>query len=568
MHNYKHKELIEEIKKLDEVPVDADSFSEWIEAERHLDFLRRNACADEFVVYASGKYTFIHSVAVSNDRLAPIDREDLKRWNFNSYSSMASYVTGGGRDDVWVERGLTGTASKTLDGAAQLIFARAFEGRSGPGKNYYEAHQEYTHLVDIHWRPESRAYCRFDERGDLESLISVSTHEDKGSNMALVSFKWKPLEEYLAASNASLVRMFDFTLFRPSLFFGWSNHEPQQIEEDHLFYHRNVMPGHAGYARGVQIVRMRRPKEVVFAQITDRWFGRTNNKYVEFIAYDWRNTRIARISTDPNATANYFNGEGNSLPYELSPAFFRPEVLLKYKADRDKYTVAERHVSCRATWHLKGIDVNKAGQVHAYICDLRSLPYEEQLHWFSFNEEPKASVSERAITNDFEGRWVTFMEPLTRILLIVRKWQDDNVAWWSLRDEKLLARVNTPLTTSRDEWAEAFMDLAKLVVEGFETKPIRARLDALGAQYDKDEKTIALLERLLCQSDTSRQTQKLAGLRTVQILRSKAKGHAAGREADQLAEQALMEHETFTDHFRHVCTQVADELEAIQNLFL
>jgi hypothetical protein len=36
----------------------------------------------------------------------------------------------------------------------------------------------------------------------------------------------------------------------------------------------------------------------------------------------------------------------------LSPAFFRPEVLLKYKADRDKYTVGERDVSCRAAWHL------------------------------------------------------------------------------------------------------------------------------------------------------------------------------------------------------------------------
>lgn len=78
-------------------------------------------------------------------------------------------------------------------------------------------------------------------------------------------------------------------------------------------------------------------------------------------------------------------------------------MLLKYKADRDKYTVGERYVSCRATWHLRGIDVNEAGQVHAYICDLRSLPYSEQLHWLSYNEPPKTSISSRAITNDFKG---------------------------------------------------------------------------------------------------------------------------------------------------------------------
>lgn len=491
MHNYAHKKLIEAIAKLDEVPADPQAFSEWIKAEEHLAFLRQNARAEELTIYASGEYTFVHSVAVPNDWLMPVDKKDLMGWNFNPYTSVASYVTGGGRDDVWVERGLSGTGTNTLKDSVQLIFGRTFEGWSGPGRSYYELHQEYEHLAGIHWRPEKRAYCRFNEHGDLESVVSMTTRENKGSNIALVSFKWEPLEEYLAASNASLVRMFDFTLFRRSGFSGWSNEPLAEFEEsDDFFYHRKVMPGYAAYTRGVQIIRPRRPKKAVFTGITDGWFGQKNKQHVEFIAYDWRNDRIANISTDPRATANYFNGKGNSLPYELSPAFFRPEVLLKYKADRDKYTVDERDVSCRAAWHLEGIDVNEAGQVHAYICYLRRLPYAEQLHWLSFNQPPKAGISKRAVINDFKGEFVTFMEPLRKILSIVRRWQDHNIAWWTLRDEKLLERVNTPLTASRDEWAEAFMDLAKLVVEGFETKPIRAKLDAAQVPYDKEDKTI------------------------------------------------------------------------------
>ena len=569
MNNYEHKKLIEEIKKLDEVPESTERFSEWIQAEGHLEFLRRNALANNLVVYASGEYSFIQAVAVSNDLLAPVDKEDLKHWSFNPYTSIASYVTGGGHDGVSVERGLSGTCSKTLDGAVQLIFGRTFEGWSGTGRNYYEIHQEYAQLTGIHWRPESRAYCRFDGRGDLEPVVSVTTRDDKGSSMSLVSFQWKPLEEYLAASNASLVRLFDFTLYRRSEFSGFSNSMPKSIEEsDHLFYQQAVLPGHAAWTRGVQIIRPRRTNEEVFTGITDGWFGRKSSEHVEFVAYDWRNGRIARISTDPRATANYFNSEGNSLPFELSPAYFGPEVLLKYKADRDKYTVGEREVSCRAAWHLQGIDVNEAGQVHAYICYLRRLPHEEQLHWLSFNEQPKAGISERAVTNDFKGEWVTIPDPLTRILSIVRRWRDDRVDWWSLRDEKLLDRVNTPLTASRDEWAEAFMDLAKLVIEGFETRPIRARLDAIGAVYDKEEKTIALLEKLLNKAASSGEERKLHALRNVQMLRSKAKGHASGSEADQLAEAAIAEHETFSNHFRHVCTQVADELETIQSLLV
>jgi hypothetical protein len=567
LHNYEHKQLIQAITKLDEVPADSHAFSEWIHAEAHLAFLRENARADDLVIYASGEYTFVHSVVVPNGRLSPVDRDDLMGWNFNPYTSIASYVTGGGRDDVWVERGLSGTGTKTLKDAVQLIFGRTFEGWTGPGRNYYELHQEYAHLAGIHWRPEKRVYCRFNEHGDLEPVVSVTTREDKGSNMALVSFKWEPLEEYLAASNASLVRMFDFTLLRRSGFCGWSNEPLQEVDEsDHFFYHRKVMPGYAAYTRGVQIICLRRPEKAVFTGITDGWFGQKNKEYAEFIAYDWRNSRIAKISTDPKATANYFNAEGNSLPFELSPAFFRPEVLLKYKADRDKYTVGERDVSCRAAWHLEGIDVNEAGQVHAYICYLRRLPYTEQLHWLSFNEPPKASISKRAVINDFKGEFVCFKEPLQRVLSVIRRWHDDKVAWWTLRDEKLIECVNTPLTASRDEWAEAFMDLAKLVVEGFETKPIRAKLDTAQVPYEKEDRTIALLEKLMNMGDTSVEVQKLVGLRTVQLLRSKAKGHVGGSEAEQLAQDALMEHETFGNHFRHVCTQVADELETIEQL--
>ena len=565
MHNYEHKKLIEAITRLDEVPEDSKPFSEWIEAKAHLDFLRRNARADELVIYASGEYTFIHSVAVPNDRLAPVDQQDLMQWSFNPYTSIASYVTGGGREDVWVERGLSGTGTKTLKDAVQLIFGRTFEGWTGPGRTYYELHQEYAHLTGIHWRPEMRAYCRFNEHGDLEPVASVTSREDKASNMALVSFKWEPLQEYLAASNASLVRMFDFTLLRRSGFSGWSDGPTQEIiESPDFFYRRKVMPGYAAYTGGVQIIRPHRSPQAILTSITDRWFGKKNKQHAAFIAYDWRNKRVAKISTDPAATTNYFQAEGNALPFELSPAFFRPEVLLKYKADRDKYTVGERDVSCRAAWHLEAIDVNEAGQVHAYICYLGRLPYEEQLHWLSYNEPPKASISERAVINDFQGEFVSFVQPLRNVLSIVQRWRDGKVAWWTLRDEKLLERVNTPLTASRDEWAEAYMDLAKLVIEGFETNAIRARLDAGQVPYAKGDKTIALLGKLLSTTGAAGESQKLVGLRTVQLLRSKAKGHAGGSEAQQLAQNALMEHETFANHFHHVCAQVADELEIIE----
>jgi len=149
----------------------------------------------------------------------------------------------------------------------------------------------------------------------------------------------------------------------------------------------------------------------------------------------------------------------------------------------------------------------------------------------------------------------------------MQRWHSGKVQWWTLREENLLERVNTPFTASRDEWAEAFMDLAKLIVEGFETSLIREKLDEAKTPYGKDDRTIALLEKLMNKGDASGEPKKLEGLRTVQYLRSKLKGHVGGSEAKEIAQEALTEHETFTNHFKHVCALVADDLATVEQLF-
>lgn len=564
MARFEHKKIQERIAKLDTVPDSDEEFNDWIRADNHLEFLSKNAEEKDVVIYASDEYSFVHAVIVPNENLEPIDSADLLQWSLDPYNSIANYVSGGGREGVWIERGLFHVGARTLDNATQLIFGRTFEGWNGKGANYYELNQEYSHLNGIHWRPEHSGYCRFDSNGDLEPLVSVTSREDKNSESALVTFIWGPLEEYLSASNSSLVRMFDFTLLRRGNFHGWPNSEPEQHEySPNIIYRQVVIPGHAAYTRGVQIIRPRRSDKAVQTGITDAWFGASEREHAEFIAHDWRNGCVTKISTDPRDTTNYFEAGENSLPFELSPAFFKPEVLLKYKSDRDKYTVEDRAVSCRSAWRLRGIDRNEAGQLHAYICDLRTLPYSEQLHWLSFNEEPKSGVSKRAIKNDFEGQFYDDLQPLQVMLSILRKWDSESCTWWKLREQGLVEKVSVPVTASRDEWAEAFMDVAKLVVEGFCTKPIRQKLDEVGVSYEKDDRTIALLEKLLSSSGI----EKLDGLRSVQFLRSKAKGHVGGSEAHELSTQALSEHGSYAEHFQSICSIVSAELKVIEDAF-
>lgn len=565
MSSFEHKKLLERVSRLNAVPTDPNAFAEWLKAEEQLALLMDNAQDEELILYASGPYFFVHALAVRDDRLAPVDENDLLKWSCNPYRSVASYVSGGGRSDTWVERGLHHMGADTFEGGRQLVFGRSFEGLRDDDANYFEILQEYAHLTGIHWRREQHAYCRFDEHGDFEPVVSITGGRGHKA-ISLVSFKRKPLEQYLAASGFTLVRLFDFTLYCPASFNGWpEGPEKRRRLNAAVFFRQKAAGAHASYTRGVQIVWPNRDRAQIFSAMQGERSG-NQTRHVEFIAHDWRNGRIVRVSTDPAATTNYFQTEGNSLPFEVTPAFFRPEVLLKYKSDRDKYTVDSRQIHCRGAWTLRSYDVNEAGQVHTYICYLRNLPYEEQLYWASYDERPRAPISKRALTTDFDGVPYPYADSLQRVLSIVRNLRENALTWWKLRDDALIERLSIPRTTSRDEWAEAFMDLSKLIIEGFETKEIRRMLSDRGAGFDPKDQSIVLLEKLLSISKVAAPQNKLVGLRTVQHIRSKAKGHASGREGAELATNALTEHGSYSAHFEHVCELVADDLRLIEGV--
>jgi len=565
MPRFEHKKIIEELTSIDLLPTDQKELLSWVKAEQHLQFLINNARSSEVVVYASPKYSFIHSMAVPESLLDPLDKDDLMAWSFNPYmSSAASYVSGGGRDRTWVERNCSSTGSKALSKGTHLIYGRIFEGWNGDDQSYFEISQEYAHLEDLHWRPEQKGFCRFDENGDLVSIVSI-TAQNSDSKISLVTFDRSSLEYYLAASDQVLVRLFDFTLLDHSNFSSWGQGGEVRNYDSDVFFYKQRICGEAAYTRGVQIIRPSRSKQEIFSEAQAKWRGDEEKNHVEFIAYDWRNKSVKSISTHPQATTNYFEAEHNDLPFELTPAFFKPEVLLKYKADKDKYTVGERKIHCRAAWFLEAFDVNEAGQVFAYICYLRRLPESELLHWKSYNEKPKVSISERAFKNDFEGQWVSFTDPLEDIKRICREWDQKSYPWWKLKDGRLIENATIPHTASRDEWGESFLALTQLVNEGFVVNYLREILRKTDVSFDKQERSLALLEKIINLDKSLEDTPRLEGLRAAQHIRTKVKGHSAKNDAEQLSLEALREHETYSGHFRHVCEIVFDELEIIQS---
>lgn len=571
MVSFEHTQIAKVIRQLDKPPGNEHEHSNWIRAKGHLQLLKHNAGGRELILYAlSPRIAFIHAVTTKESDIIPTDYNDMLNWDSSPYDERAGYSWIVGSDDVQVEFSESNPRPSRMKHRHNLVFARRAEGLDGYDSIYYELLQEFAHVTGIHWHKEQRAYCCIDENGDIEPIVSITKPNDK-ERITLITCKREPLEQYLAATGSALVQFFDFMMVEYDKFVSWElGVIEREIELPTLFYNQCLHPDGHAWTRGAQILPVTTPRQDLFASITGFRPHGSKPEYASFVIYDWRNDRIDEVSTDPECTTSYFEAKNNSLPFEVSPAFFRAEVLSKYKADRDKYTINEgsRTITCRGAWELKAYDMNEAGQVHAYIRYLQNLPYQEQLHWKSHNEEPKGGISLRAYEHDIMGEWSSHIPALEQVLQILRGWAKQNLDWWKIRNELLLLRVNTPVSNSRDEWAQAFLDLSKTIIENFQIGSIRTALSQEHVDFDNKEATLSLLEKLITSQDpVANRHTRLEGLRETQVVRTLAQAHNSGRKAGEIAERALMEYDTYREHFEQVCSQIAKELEQIERAF-
>lgn len=544
-------------------PAERAAFEAWIEREDAIDFLRTNAEAEDLILFASFPHLFVHAVGVAAERVNPMDVEDLLGWNFNAHDGSWGVCYRFSPPDIWVNPPLSSTATKTLEHGTKFVFHREFEGLIGE-KRYIEILQEFLHIFGLHFVAERNAYCRLDDRGEYDDVIRIlHAPRDGDFEGTLVLCLRSVLDEWMTLTDSVVVQTFDITRFNSESFSRWAHPaDPKRTVEEDMMFDSVLQSGTGSYRRGVQIVRSPLAKQ----DLVDREDPRTRQEareYASFLAYDFKHGAIAEISTVPGQTANYF--QESDLPFEMSPAFFRAEVLLKYKTDRDRYKVGDRSLSCRGAWALKTFDVNEHSQVHTYIVYLRHLPYEEQIYWKAFNEAPKGGLSKRAIRTDFEGRWYQDYDPLPSLRSCLVEWVRRQVPWWTPRNKDLIEQVHYPVSSAADEWAEELLRLDQLVVEGFEEKRLRSLATELGRAPAKELRSLKLVEECLMGMglEEERARQVTRPMFVLHDLRSKVKGHASGREAAEIKRNVLATHRSYRNHFEALCAQIDEAVRAI-----
>lgn len=553
---------IETLKAISQTP--AIDQEKWlITAEDSVSFLKENAQSEELVIYASGPATFIHAVIAPLKQVTPMDQEDLLHAFVQideSWAVQRSYGGGEGHR-VYLEPPMSSV--KSLSGGEKLVFRRSFDGVQ-KGESTTELSQKLVHALDLHFVAERKAYCRLDERGDIEDVIRViSTDLDRrGDSLTSVTILSKDLFTYLTLADMALVYFFDFTRFKPEGFNGWGDHPRIDYRTPDLFYNGG-RTGNASYVNGRMIVRSNVPLQ----QLVDEWIEEshpTKMEYATFKIFDRKNMVEIETSCAPEFLANYF--QKSNLPWEISPAFFRPDVLHRFKADHQKYSLNDRSISCRNAWYLKGYDINEDGQVHAYIGDLARLPIEEQRYWQSFNEWPKgSSISKRAHTNDILGEFSSEYDPLNLLKYKIGKLNAVPPGWWQPRDESHIDAARYPATDSTLEWANEIMAFDQLLIEGFQLKPLRKLLEDKGRKAEGNWASLRLISEVLVASGKTVDEAKalLTPLARLHALRNTLKAHSSVEEKNKEERQARAKHGSLRAHFKELAGQCDKSFDAI-----
>lgn len=538
---------------------------DWVyQAEEAISFLSENERANFILIYAALPHAYIQAVLAPLDAFCPPDRQDLLRAYIRHDDTWhIEYSMSDGRRKMSFVEALSHPGAETLAGSDPLVFRRSFDGMRG-FVTPIELSQKLVHCFGVHWMEERNAYCRLDDRGDIQDVIKVIRQRNDAADRdeIAVFVEADALAELMAVTNQALFRKFDFTRVRPGQFSGWGKIERFSGDTPDLAYEGGISGGEGSFVNGYQITRTR----VTVGELIAKWEREddpNSKRYETFKIHDWKNKRLIEVSCGPDGIVNYFTESDR--PFEISPAFFRPEVLQRYKADPDKYEIRDRSINCRNAWTLKTYDINDDGQVHTYIGYLADLPYEEQQYWKLFNEWPKGPISKRAYQTDFEGNWDFDRDPLFELKRIVRDLDKSSPNWWKVRGEDLSGPVLYPATTSAKEWGDELLALDQLVVEGFVATELRGLAENLGVKVEKTWASLKLIEAVLIAAGIPEEeaVSVVAPLRDLHRHRSKVKGHAAAAERRALEKQAIAKHGSLRNHFRALVDECARAMDAI-----
>lgn len=448
------------------------------------------------------------------------------------------------------------------DGFEPLVIYREFHGVR---PNLREITEEFRHFHNLYFDEKNRTYVKIMDDGSEETVIRMSDRK--------IEIRLREIKQFLAIKEMHLAVYFNVDRYSTIPKEKVDSLQQEIRVQDDLtrydFYivtDRSYLPeSRTAHSRtlGKKLIDPF-PKER-----SGQWPYNENDPvdHEDFIIGTDANSDPILYSCDPENLANYF-GKNPDAPHYLTPVFFHREVLTKYYADPDKYSVVDGHLRFADLWGLR-MDNNHKDYIIVYLGDLgRDIPNSEQKYWKSFNIPPDGKVSETQFKRGILGE---FADPESVDLRFKQTLQELNGGWekkfgWKLflplteEDEHFFTSLRIPINVSIKEFDEQVLSLTKVIIDSLNESALEK---ALNTPIEEGAKGITKFAKFADEQGFNGFATHIEFLRDLQTLRSKGTAHRKGSGYPKIAKKFHIEELGSVDAFRQILSRAIDLLEAL-----
>ena len=296
-----------------------------------------------------------------------------------------------------------------------------------------------------------------------------------------------------------------------------------------------------------------------------------SKKAVDFIiAVDKHGEEITNTS-NPDLLSNYF-GANPGAPNYLTAVHFRKEVLNKYYQQPNKYSVEDGYLRCGSLWGMT-MDNHHVDRVVAWLGDLgRDLPYEDQLHWRSFNIPPSGGVSETFYKRQILATFADSDQPEH---VFKNQYQDlsntckKEIGWQFLlpltkEDSHFFEAIRIPATDEQKDFDEMILGLTKILVDSLNEKELNQFIPS--SYLGEIKGSIARLEKALASNNVVGFEKHIKFLRDLQNMRSSGTAHRKGSNYRKIAEEIGIESQSLRTVFEGILLKGIEFLKFLEGM--
>jgi len=444
-------------------------------------------------------------------------------------------------------------------GVEPLIIGREFYGIR---PNYQEISEEFRLFHGLyHDRKEDR-YYKINDAGNEELVAIVEPRK--------IQIRLKEIRQFLAIKEMHLALFFDshvysvHSLEKLGLKEGGNDQRLGLMRWDlHYGEFRGGFDAHKVYSRliGKRLIDPLPKEKSEFWGFAEK----EQKKVVDFIIGVDRDGNEMPNTSDPELLANYF-GANPGAPHYLTPVYFRKEVLDKYYQKPGKYSVEDGILRCASLWSMT-MDNHHDDRVVAWLGDLgRDLPYEEQLHWRSYNIPPAGAPSETFIRRQLLAQFAKSERPEHLFPQQYEKLKDlcaKTLGWPLLmpltaEDAHHYGAIRVPSTDEQKDFDELVQSLTKILIDSLNEKALNALIPS--QQLTDIKGSIARLESAFRICGVSGFEVHIDFLRKLQNLRSSGAAHRKGGNYRKIADEFQIDSQNLRAVFAGILTKALDVL--------